>query len=219
MLINMGNSHNLYMSRTVVLAKRLFDVSVSVTALILTVFLWPIIALVIKLESPGPVFYRQMRVGRALENKTEIFFMIKFRTMVDQAEKKSGAVWAAKNDHRITQVGKFLRKTRLDELPQLVNVLKNEMSIVGPRPERPGISQKLNQAIPYYIERTYMVTPGITGLAQINQGYDTCLNDVRIKIGYDHAYSLVLTNFFNWLRMDLKIVLATFTVMITGRGR
>ena len=173
----------------------------------------------IKLDSTGPVFYRQLRVGRAHPDRIELFEMIKFRTMVADAERASGRVWASKADPRITAVGKFLRKTRLDELPQFINVLRGEMSLIGPRPERPGFYRNLEEAIPFFNERTYGIAPGITGLAQINQGYDTCIDDVRSKVGFDHRYALALTTPSSWLRMDLDIMFRTVWIMIRGRGQ
>jgi lipopolysaccharide/colanic/teichoic acid biosynthesis glycosyltransferase len=187
--------------------------------LLVTLPLWPFIALAIKLESKGPVLFRQTRIGRALPDRTEIFEMLKFRTMAVNAEAATGAVWASSNDPRVTRMGKFMRKTRIDELPQLLNVLRGDMSLVGPRPERPGIGRDLDRAIPYYSERTYFVTPGVTGLAQVNQGYDTCLDDVKSKLLYDHAYALALSNPIAWLRMDLHIAFKTIWVMVAGRGQ
>ncbi|MES9858891.1 MAG: sugar transferase [Sedimenticola sp.] len=199
--------------------KRVFDLLSAGGLLLIILPLLPLIALVIKLDSPGPVLFRQLRIGRALPDRTELFFMIKFRTMVVDAEKASGAVWAKQRDSRITPVGRFLRKSRLDELPQLINVLRGEMSMIGPRPERPGFYKKLEQAIPFFAERTYGVTPGITGLAQVSQGYDTCIEDVRSKVGYDHSYALALSSPMRWLRMDLYITLRTLGVMVMGRGQ
>ena len=200
-------------------AKRVFDLVLAGAGLLLTLPLFPLIALAIKLESPGPVFFKQLRVGKALPNRVELFNMIKFRTMMNDAERLSGATWARKKDPRITRVGNFLRKTRLDELPQLFNVLRGDMSLIGPRPERPGFYQKLEDAIPFFAERTYGVPPGITGLAQVNQGYDTCIDDVRSKVGFDHRYALALDNPVSWLKMDLGIILRTLLVMVMGRGQ
>jgi lipopolysaccharide/colanic/teichoic acid biosynthesis glycosyltransferase len=200
-------------------AKRLFDIVAALTGILITLPLFPFIVLAIKLDSPGPVFFRQLRIGRAMPDRTELFEMIKFRTMVSDAERGTGAVWAAKGDSRITPVGRFLRKTRLDELPQFINVLKGEMSLIGPRPERPGFYKKLETEIPFFAERTYGVTPGITGLAQVNQGYDTCIEDVRSKVGFDHRYALALSDPLSWLRMDLSIVWRTVAVMVVGRGQ
>jgi len=112
-----------------------------------------------------------------------------------------------------------MRKTRLDELPQLFNVLQGDMSIIGPRPERPDFYQQLEREIPFFAERTYGVNPGITGLAQVNQGYDTCIKDVRSKVGFDHRYALALGNPVSWLKMDLGIILRTLVVILTGRGQ
>jgi len=145
--------------------------------------------------------------------------MIKFRTMRSDAELKSGAVWATKSDPRITRVGHLLRKTRLDELPQFINVLRGEMSLIGPRPERPGFYHKLEIEIPFFADRTYGVMPGITGLAQVNQGYDTSIEDVRSKVGFDHRYALALDNPLSWIKMDLDITLRTVMVMLMGRGQ
>jgi lipopolysaccharide/colanic/teichoic acid biosynthesis glycosyltransferase len=151
--------------------------------------------------------------------KVQVFNMIKFRTMVTNAEASSGAVWATSNDNRLTVVGKILRKVRLDELPQFINVIKGDMSLIGPRPERPEIVIDLDKAIPFYSERTYDMTPGITGLAQVHQGYDTCIDDVKTKIGYDFAYSLSLTKLHTWVLMDLKIIFKTMYIMVLGRGQ
>jgi len=145
--------------------------------------------------------------------------MIKFRSMCSDAEKNTGAVWAIKTDPRVTVTGKFLRKTRLDELPQLINVLKGDMSIIGPRPERPDFYQNLENKIPFYADRTYGVRPGITGLAQVYQGYDTCIEDVRSKVAYDHSYALALESMSGWILTDIKIVFMTMWVMLMGRGQ
>jgi lipopolysaccharide/colanic/teichoic acid biosynthesis glycosyltransferase len=211
----MNNDINALTSR----AKRAFDLVVAVSAMAVTLPLYPLIAIAIKLDSPGPVFFRQMRIGRARHDRTDLFEMIKFRTMRQDAEARSGAVWAKKSDSRITRIGNFLRKTRLDELPQLINVIRGEMSIIGPRPERPGFYRMLEREIPYFAERTVGVAPGITGLAQVNQGYDTCLDDVRSKLGFDHRYALALASPRDWLMMDLHIAWRTLGVMVTGRGQ
>lgn len=200
-------------------SKRLSDLLLASIGLLLTLPLFPIIALAIKLNSPGPVFFKQLRIGKASADHIALFNMIKFRTMVNDAEKKSGATWAKKQDARITSVGLFLRKTRLDELPQFINVLSGEMSMIGPRPERPGFYQKLENNIPFFVERTYGVAPGITGLAQVNQGYDTCIEDVRSKVGFDHSYGLALSGFSSWIKMDISIFIKTIGVMLMGRGQ
>ncbi len=203
----------------VVAAKRALDIAVAIAGLLITAPLWPLVALAILLDSPGPVLFRQMRVGRMHADRTDLFMMLKFRSMRADAEAHTGAVWAARRDPRITWVGLVLRKTRLDELPQLLNVLKGDMSIVGPRPERPGFYQRLERAIPFFAERTSGLRPGITGLAQVRQGYDTCIDDVRRKVAFDHAYGIRLTSLGAWLKCDLSLMLHTFNVMATGRGQ
>jgi len=199
--------------------KRIFDVLLASIGLILTVSLFPLIALAIKLESKGPVFFKQLRIGQSLPDRVEIFMMLKFRTMSVNAETESGPRLATKNDARITLVGKFLRKTRLDELPQFINVIRGDMSMIGPRPERPSFCSRLEREIPYFTDRTYGIKPGITGLSQVHQGYDECLEDVKNKLGYDLSYSLSLTSVYSWLKADVGIVFATIKVMILGRGQ
>lgn len=199
--------------------KRAFDLTIAASALLVTAPLFPVIAAAIRLETPGPVFFRQLRIGRAWADRVDLFDIVKFRTMVADAEAKTGPVWAGKDDPRITRVGRFLRKTRLDELPQLSNVIKGEMSLIGPRPERPGICHRLEREIPFFTERTYGLAPGITGLAQVNQGYDETLDDVRRKVSYDHGYALALSTPGGWIATDLAIALRTLLVMAGGRGR
>lgn len=199
--------------------KRAFDLVVAGFAVFLTLPLWPLIALLIRLDSNGSVIFSQLRIGEASEKETRLFCMYKFRTMRVDAERQSGPVWAKQNDPRITPVGVFLRKTRLDELPQLINVINGDMSLVGPRPERPGITRNIEHNIPYFVERTYGLKPGITGLSQVHQGYDTSMEDVRRKLAYDLSYSLSLRSISEWLMTDLGIMLKTLWVMITGRGR
>ena len=211
--------HNSFIHPSIKLLKRAIDLTFAITCLLLTLPLFGVIALMIKLSSPGAIFYCQLRVGKMKAGKVKHFNMIKFRTMVNNAEASSGAVWATSNDSRLTSFGRLLRKTRLDELPQFINVIKGEMSLIGPRPERPEIVIKLEQAIPFYSERIYDMTPGITGLAQVYQGYDTCIDDVKTKIAYDFAYSLSLTKLDRWLLMDLKIIFKTIIIMVLGRGQ
>lgn len=211
--------HVSFVHPSIKLLKRTIDLVFSIICLLITLPLLIVIALLIKLSSPGEVFYCQLRVGKIKSGKIQHFNMIKFRTMVNNAEASSGAVWATSNDNRLTSVGRLLRKTRLDELPQFINVIKGEMSLIGPRPERPEIVMKLEKEIPFYSERTYDMTPGITGLAQVYQGYDTCIDDVKAKIAYDFAYSLSLTKLHRWLLMDLKIFFKTIVIMVLGRGQ
>lgn len=167
-----------------------------------------ITALLIKLESPGPVFFRQQRTG--LYNRE--FDVIKFRSMRSDAE-KHGAQWASKNDSRVTKIGKFIRKTRIDELPQLINVLKGEMSMVGPRPEREVFIDELEKTIPYYRFR-HAVKPGITGLAQVKYAYGASIEDAVWKHKYD-IYYIKHQSF----RMDLKILGLTVKTVLFGMGR
>jgi len=140
-------------------------------------------ALLVRLTSRGPAFYTQERVGK----DGEIFRIIKIRTMLPDAESRTGPVWAADDDPRVTRIGRFLRRTHLDELPQLVNVVRGEMSLVGPRPERPEIVAQLRTRVPGY-ERRLAVRPGITGLAQVRAGYDRTIRDVRRKLRLDLMY-------------------------------
>lgn len=210
---------NSYIPNTVTMSKRFMDVTLSCIGLAFCLCLMPFIAMAIYLNDRGPILFKQLRIGHASKDKTELFWMYKFRTMRMDAESQTGAVWAKKADPRITAVGRFLRKTRLDELPQFYNVLLGDMSLIGPRPERPGFYQKLERQIPYFSERTWGLKPGITGLAQVNQGYDRDIEDVRSKVGFDHAYALSLGNFLTWLQSDLSIIFKTVMVMICGRGQ
>jgi exopolysaccharide biosynthesis polyprenyl glycosylphosphotransferase len=188
--------------------KRVMDIVSSVIVLILTAPLWLVIGVAIKLETKGPVVYSQERVGK----NGKIFRMHKFRSMYSDAERDSGPVWAPKDDNRVTRVGRFLRNARLDEIPQFLNVFSGEMSLVGPRPERPYFVEKLAREIPLYMRRL-RVRPGITGWAQIKQGYDRTIDDVRSKVRYDLFYIENMS-----LRMDLKILLFTVYVMMSGKG-
>ena len=189
--------------------KRLIDFIASLVILILGMPVWFFIASVIKMTSKGPAIYKQRRVGY----KGKVFTMLKFRTMVENAEAKTGPVWASENDPRYTPIGRWLRKTRLDEIPQLWNVLKGDMSLVGPRPERPYFVEKLAKEIPLY-SRRYRVKPGITGWAQVTWHYDASLDDVRQKVKYDLFYIANLS-----LRMDLKILFLTIRTALLGKGR
>ncbi|MDG1286194.1 MAG: sugar transferase [Rickettsiales bacterium] len=214
----MNHSHYAYLAFSTLCMKRVMDIVCSLLGSILLLPLVPIIALMVKLDSPGPVFFRQLRIGERCHDHTKLFMVIKFRTMVVDAERE-GARWASQNDPRITKVGNFLRKTRLDEVPQLLNVLKGEMSLVGPRPERPGFYQKLEKAIPLYADRTYGIKPGVTGYAQVLQGYDETIEDVRNKVGYDHAYALMLHSTWAAFCADITILWMTISVVVHGRGQ
>ena len=188
--------------------KRAFDIVASLALLILTAPLVLIAAVAVKLESAGPAFYRQRRVG--LYNQG--FDILKLRSMRTDAEVAGTAVWAAENDPRITRVGHFIRKVRIDELPQAWTVLKGEMSFVGPRPERPQFVGELEQQLPFYAER-HMVKPGITGWAQINYPYGASVEDARHKLEYDLYYAKNYSPF-----LDLLIILQTLRVVLWPVG-
>jgi lipopolysaccharide/colanic/teichoic acid biosynthesis glycosyltransferase/glycosyltransferase involved in cell wall biosynthesis len=208
-----------YLENGAIKGKRVLDCVIASCALIVLAILYVPIAVAIKIESRGPVFYRQLRVGLRTAKQTNFFHLTKFRTMRSDAEARTGAVWASTDDPRVTRVGRFLRKTRLDELPQCFDVLRGDMSIVGPRPERPQFFRWLEAEIPFYAERTYGLKPGITGLAQVKLPYDSSIEDVRAKVLHDHAYALQLAAPGNWLWTDISIMLRTFSVMILGKGR
>jgi lipopolysaccharide/colanic/teichoic acid biosynthesis glycosyltransferase len=167
-----------------------------------------LIAVLVKITSPGPVLFRQTRVGR----NNAPFTLYKFRSMLEDAEARTGAVWASKNDPRITPLGRVLRRLRLDELPQFINVLRGEMSIVGPRPERPEFVERLEDQVPFYRQRL-RVKPGITGWAQINHKYGDTLEDTVIKLEYDLYYIKNLTP-----SLDAYILFHTAKVMLLLRG-
>lgn len=185
-------------------AKRLFDIVVSTLLLVIFGPVILVTALAVKLESKGPAFYRQKRVGLY----GQLFDVIKLRSMRQDAEVGGKAVWAQKDDPRITRVGKFIRKTRLDELPQAWSVLKGEMSFVGPRPERPQFVADLEARLPYYAER-HVVKPGITGWAQINYPYGASIEDAREKLEFDLYYAKNYSPF-----LDVLILLQTARVVL-----
>jgi lipopolysaccharide/colanic/teichoic acid biosynthesis glycosyltransferase len=233
-------------------AKRAIDVVMASLGLLVTLWLLPLLALAIWIDSPGPIFYRQRRAGRVRARDAEgrlvldEFWMLKLRTMHPDAERWTGPVLASEQDPRITSVGRFLRKTRLDELPQLFNVLLGEMSLVGPRPERPELFVHLAAAIPYFEERMHGVKPGITGFAQVSLGYSgraldgseikrweqslvnpyglpraagSEADDMRLKLLYDLAYVAALDDFWSFIRLELGVILKTPLVMVRGLGR
>lgn len=189
-------------------AKRILDICVSLFLLLLSLPITVAASIAIKLDSKGPVLYKQERSG--LNGKP--FYIFKFRSMRQDAEKATGPVWSQKNDPRITKVGRFIRKVRIDEIPQMINVLKGEMSLVGPRPERPFFVEKLSQEIPLYKKRL-RVRPGITGWAQVKHKYDETIEDVKMKLRYDLFYIENMS-----LRMDLKILFRTVFVVLFGKG-
>ena len=235
-------------------AKRTIDIVAAAAGLALVAPLVPIIAAAIYVDSPGPILYRQRRAGslRAITRERGVrrlefdeFHMHKFRTMVPDAEAKTGAILAGADDPRITRVGRFLRRSRLDELPQFWDVLRGKMSLVGPRPERPELLRDLSYAIPLFEERMRDVKPGITGLAQISLGYtgkplphssllrfegdltnpfkvdgaeDALADHMRMKLLYDLAYSAATEDLKAFLILELGIILRTPLVMLGARG-
>jgi lipopolysaccharide/colanic/teichoic acid biosynthesis glycosyltransferase len=205
---------------------RFVNVALATIGLILAAPLMLVFAVLVKLTSPGPIFYSQARVGldrrrngdthsydrRARDLGGRPFMIYKFRTMLVNAEQPTGAVWAAKQDARVTPIGQIMRKYRIDELPQLLNVIRGEMNIVGPRPERPSIFSRLCDDIADYPLRQ-RAKPGITGWAQVNQAYDTSIDDVRSKVRFDLEYIER-----QGLAEDLRIMARTVPVMIFRRG-
>ncbi len=187
--------------------KKYFDIILSLVGLILFTPFMLLIAMATKLESAGPVFYRQERVG---EDGT-IFTLLKFRSMKEGAE-ENGPVWAVVNDDRVTRVGRVIRKLRLDEIPQMINVLRGEMSFVGPRPERPFFVKKLKGEIPFYSLR-HSVKPGVTGWAQIYYPYGATKEDAQEKLKYDLYYIKHLSPL-----LDITIILETIKIVLLGRG-
>lgn len=186
------------------------DFLLALFLMILFAPLFGIVAIAIKLESKGPIFYSQERYGR----RRKIFRVIKFRSMVQDAEEKSGPVWAVKRDPRITPLGHFMRKTRIDELPQLMNIIKGEMSFIGPRPERPFFADEFKKKIPFYMNRL-KILPGITGLAQVTVGYDETIEDVRNKVLADLEY----IDSSHSLKMNFRILLKTAGSVLRGEGQ
>ncbi len=216
------------------IARDLFDRLFALAAILLLLPLYGLTALIVRLSSRGPVIYRQVRIGmnrreepakerstgnfydvydrRTLDLPGRPFIIYKFRTMVDGAENRHGPIWAQKNDPRITRLGKILRRLRIDETPQFFNVLKGDMSLIGPRPERPTFVRDLIDELPEYALRL-RVKPGITGLAQVTHRYDTCIDDVAAKLRYDLEY-LRSRGF----RTDLSILFRTVWVIFSGKG-
>jgi len=188
--------------------KRALDIVFSIIGLILASPIMLITAILIKLDSPGPVLFRQERVG----GYGKPFILMKFRSMYADAEEGTGPVWAQENDQRITRVGRIIRKLRIDELPQMINVLKGEMSFVGPRPERPYFIKKLQERVPYYTQRL-MAKPGITGWAAVKFQYSSNIEGAVEKLQYDLYYIKNIS-----LTLDLLIILKTIQVIITGKG-
>jgi exopolysaccharide biosynthesis polyprenyl glycosylphosphotransferase len=188
--------------------KRVMDILISGLGLIILASLFPILALSIYVDSPGPIFYTQERVGKG----GRVFRLFKFRSMIPRAE-ASGAVWAKENDPRVTRVGRFLRRAMMDELPQLINVLRGEMSIVGPRPERPFFATQLAAQIPFYRAR-HAVKPGMAGWALVNYGYSSSVRDALVKLQYDLYYIKHQS-----IYLDLLILAKTIGAMVSFKGR
>jgi len=189
--------------------KRGIDICLAVAGILLTAPFFPVIALAIKIDSNGPLFFRQVRVGAG----EKPFLLYKFRSMREDAERDSGAVWAVKNDSRITGVGQFFRNSRIDELPQLFNVLKGDMSFIGPRPERPEFVESLKRDIYYYSKR-HTIKPGLTGWAQVRYPYGASVEDAVEKLRYDLYYIKNISVF-----LDAQIMFETVKVVLFGRGR
>ncbi len=188
--------------------KRLVDVLCALPGILAVGLGIPIVAVANFFTSRGPLFYRQERVGQG----GRVFKILKFRTMIPDAERATGAVWARDDDDRVTWIGRFLRRTRLDELPQFVNILCGKMSLVGPRPERPEFVEQLAQDLPFYRAR-HAVRPGLTGWAQVKYHYGNTLEDAKIKLEYDLYYVKHLS-----LLLDLRIMLQTFPLMVQLAG-
>jgi sugar transferase (PEP-CTERM system associated) len=195
-------------SRYLLLIRRIFSAILSGVFLVLMLPVFLVVAILIKLDSPGPVIYSQVRVGQ----NNQPIRIYKFRSMRNDAEKNGDAVWAVENDPRITRVGHFLRKTRIDELPQLFNVLIGELDFVGPRPERPEFVQQLQSLIPYYALR-HTVNPGITGWAQVMFHYGSTIDESKEKLQYDLFYIKNMS-----LKLDLLILFHTVKIVLLGRG-
>lgn len=190
------------------LLKRAVDLLLAIVGLAIFAALLPLIVVSMKLDSPGPIFFRQQRVGKS----GRLFWVVKLRSMIPDAERETGPRWASDDDPRVTRVGRLLRKTRLDEMPQLYNVLRGEMSIIGPRPERPEFVEALSQAIPFYRTR-HVVKPGITGWAQVRYHYGSSEEDALIKLQYDLYYIRHRS-----LALDVLIILRTAGKMLSFQG-
>lgn len=205
---NMIFSQGFRVHEGVIMLRRILSMTLATVIAILTLPAIPFIILAVKLSSRGPILFSQQRVGR----HGKVFQLYKFRTMRADAERQSGAVWAQQNDPRITIIGKYLRKTRLDELPQLWNVLKGDMAFVGPRPERPEFVKWLSGAIPYYNLR-HMVRPGLTGWAQVRYRYGASLEETKQKLEYDLYYIKHIC-----VLLDLLVIFETMKTVVLGRG-
>jgi sugar transferase (PEP-CTERM system associated) len=201
-------SEGFHRSRWNDLLKRILDLVVGTVGLIVSLPLMILVALAVRLDSKGPIIYRQTRVGRMGKH----FEVLKFRSMRVDAEQTTGAQWASENDPRTTLTGRFLRKYRLDELPQFINVIRGDMSFVGPRPERPCFVEELREKIPYYDER-HSVRPGLTGWAQVRYTYGSSIEDAFQKLEYDLFYLKNMS-----LTFDLAIIFQTIRIVLGGHG-
>jgi sugar transferase (PEP-CTERM system associated) len=201
-------SDGFHRSRWNDILKRVLDLVVGMVGLILSAPVMALVALAVRWDSRGPVIYRQTRVGRM----GKCFQVLKFRSMRTDAELKNGAQWATADDPRVTRIGKALRKYRLDELPQFINVIRGEMSFVGPRPERPEFVEDLRKTIPYYDER-HSVRPGLTGWAQVQYSYGASIEDAFNKLEYDLFYLKHLS-----ITFDMAIIVQTIRIVFSGRG-
>ena len=189
--------------------KRFIDISASLVILMIFSPVWIAVSILVKLDSNGPIIYRQRRIGVG----GRPFTLYKFRSMIHNAEKMTGPVWAKRNDRRITRIGRIIRKLGIDEIPNLINVVRGDMSLIGPRPERPYFVNQFRHRIHYYTQRLE-VRPGITGLAQIYHKYDESIDDVKRKLEYDLQYIREYSPL-----LDVKIIFMTFYIITMGKGR
>lgn len=196
--------------------KWMFDKIGALIGLGVFLLLLPIFAFLIKRASPGPIFYKQLRVGKTTAGCTHLFNLYKLRSMHIGAD-KSHLKWTLKDDPRVYSFGTFLRTTRLDEFPQFYNVLKGDMSLVGPRPEKPSLFPYIEKNIPFYAERLNGVLPGMTGWAQVSLGSDKHIEDVVKKVAFDHAYAMYLTKPWLWIKLDFVIIINTLKMVFTRR--
>ena len=201
-------SDGFHRSKWTEVLKRALDLAAGILGLLLSLPVMILVTLAVRLDSKGPVLYHQTRVGR----RNRCFELIKFRSMRVDAEQTTGAQWAAKDDPRVTRIGRFLRKYRLDELPQFINVIRGDMSFVGPRPERPCFVEQLREQIPYYDER-HSARPGITGWAQVSYPYGSNVEDAANKLEYDLFYLKNMS-----LMFDVAIIFQTIRIVISGHG-
>lgn len=201
---NSSNNQFTFNKRLYSIIKRMSDVILSIIGLIISLPILLIFSILIKLETPGPAFFIQERVGL----NGRYFNLYKLRSMGVDAE-KNGAQWATKNDPRVTKIGLFIRKTRIDEIPQLINVIKGDMSLIGPRPERPIFTAKFSEENPSFVDRL-KVLPGVTGWAQVNGGYDVTPEEkLKLDLHYIENHNFL---------MDIKILLKTVAIVFTGNG-